>query len=127
LSGVQGERPFLVVDGTELSAVGAGDLGGQPTSAPFQQRGERALGQTGGRGDRQVFHGLEIEGGVRSGLAQGTSRHNFAPLGGESLDFSDLLGVELAACHVESFLVLRGNGPEALLGSFYHQALCSAK
>ncbi len=99
MSGGHGKGAMLPGDRAGVPAVGAGDLRGQAGGAALQQSGEGALGQAGGRGGGQVLHGLEVE-GVHVGLVQGAAGNNFAPLDSESTDFTDLVGVELAACHV---------------------------
>jgi hypothetical protein len=127
LSAVQDERALLVGDRTELSAIGAGNLGRESLGALLEQGGESALREAGGRGRSQVFHGLEIEARVRSGVTESTASNNFTPLGSEVADFLDLFGCQSAACHVEFYLVLRRNGSGAFSLSFYHKTLCSTK
>jgi hypothetical protein len=127
LSGVQGERTLFGGDGTEAAAVGAGDLGRERLGTLFEEGGEGALGEPGGRGGGQVFHGLEIEASVRSGVRQSAAGNDFAPLSGEVADGLDLFGSQSAACHVEFYLALGRNSSGAFCLSFYHETLCPAK
>jgi hypothetical protein len=78
LAGVQGERTFFVGDGTEVSAVRAGDFGREIRGALFEEGSAGALGEPGGGGRGQFFHGLEIEGGIRAGIAARVGRQ-FCP------------------------------------------------
>jgi hypothetical protein len=118
LSGVQGEGAFFALQGAEVSTGGAGDLGGEGLSPLLEEGGAGALGEAGGSGGGQIFHGLEIDRSVGSSLAEGAAGDNVAPLGREVADFLHLLGRESAACHGESCLVLGKNGSGAFILSF---------
>jgi hypothetical protein len=81
-----------------------------------EQDGEGAFADASGGGAGDVLHSLEIDIRARSGVAEGASGDDFAPLGGAVTDGLEVLGGELATRHGLSCLILaRMNGYAFLL------------
>src|SRR4051794_9981196 len=98
------ERAFLSAEGTRASAVGTGLLLAQGVGLLFEEGLQGALGESGGSGAGDLLHGIEIDIEPRPVLAKGASGNDFAPAGGEVMEFLQFLGSEGASCHAASCL-----------------------
>jgi hypothetical protein len=96
--------PDLAMDGAEPPAVGTGLLRTQGGGLLFEQGLQGAFGEAGGRGLRDLLHGVEID--IKAGAvrAKGATRDNSAPRACKLLDFVELLGRHSMACHSASGL-----------------------
>jgi hypothetical protein len=127
LSVFDGQRPVFDCHGAEPATGGAGLLGGQALGLLLQEGGQSPLGQAAGGGGGDLLHGLEVDGPVGAGLAEGATRDDFAPLGSDFTDFLELLGGELGAGHGESYLVLTKSDTRVFLFPFLYTSRCFAK
>jgi hypothetical protein len=95
---------FLTAEDTRPSAVGTGRLLAQGMGLLFEEGLQGSLGETGGRGEGDLLHGGEIDVESRPLVPVGASGDNFAPLGGEVVEFLEFFGSEGATCHDASCL-----------------------
>jgi hypothetical protein len=65
----------------------------------FEQGLQGALGESGGGGEGDLLHGIQVEVESGSVVAAGASGNDFAPLSGEAAKFMEFFGGEGAACH----------------------------
>jgi hypothetical protein len=127
LAAVEGQTPVLLMQRAEAATVGAGLLRGQGVGLLAEQNREGTFADTSGRGAGDVLHGLEIDLGAGSGIAEGASGDDFAPLGGEVTDFLKVFRGELARRHGWSCLVLTRMNGDAFLLPLYRTPLCRTK
>jgi hypothetical protein len=108
------EGPLFVADGAELAAgragLGVAEALGLLGGGLLQGAG----GQAAGGGDRDLFHGVEIDVEAGALVPEGMADNNLAPLVGQVVDFLEVLGRKLARRHGLNFLAVRANGEEAL-------------
>jgi hypothetical protein len=126
LQAADGERSVLALDPAESSTAGTRLLGAELQSLLLQQGGEGSFGQAlcGGGGD--LFHGIEIDRGARSGFAESVAGNNFAPAGSQVTDFLEVLEGKFALRHGQSCLALTRRGQGAFLFPLYGTVLCLA-
>jgi hypothetical protein len=82
---------WLERDRAGLLTVGARLLGGQALSLLLKQGIQGALGQAARRGTGEFFQGSEAHCKSRARIAEGAPRNDFAPLGGDFTDLSELI------------------------------------
>jgi hypothetical protein len=81
----------------------------------FQQGGQSAFGEAGGRRTGQSLQGLEIGVQAGAGLAEGPAGDDFAPARGEVADFLEEFRRKFTSCHRWYLLVLAAKVPEGFL------------
>lgn len=113
--------------GTEGTTVGTGNLFAERLGLLFQQGGQGPFGQAGGGGAGELLHGLEVGVQPRTVVAESTSGHNFAPAGGEVVDFVEEFRRKFTACHGLYYLVLAAKVREQFLSPLYDTRLSLAK
>jgi hypothetical protein len=93
---------LLRTEEARTSAIGAGLLLSQGVGLSLEEGLQGALGEAGGGSECDLLHGVEID--VESGpvVAEGASGDDFAPLGGEVVEFLEFFGGQGAACHAAS-------------------------
>jgi hypothetical protein len=117
LDAAKGQQSFLAMDGAGASAVGTRVLGAEQLGLLLEQGGEGSFGQAGGSDSSDLLHGIQIDIGAGSGIAEGMAGNNFTPLGSEVTDFLESLGREFVLRHGLSCLVLTRIGGNAFLKS----------
>jgi hypothetical protein len=99
LSAADREGAWLALDGARPAAGGTGLFGSQGLSLLFEAGLQGPFGQAGGGRLGNLLHGVEIDVEPGSGVAEGASGDDFAPLGSEVTQFLELLGGKLASRH----------------------------
>jgi hypothetical protein len=122
---VQGS--FRTSDRAAAAAAGTRLLGAEPVGLLFQQGGEGSFGQASSGGRRDLLHGVEIDVGVGSRLAEGATGDHLAPVASQLTDILEILGGELPMRHGQSCLVFARIGGDAFLLPLYDTVLCLAK
>ena len=106
--GAAGPLPgaWLAGNGTAGAAVGTESGWSEGLGLLFEEVGECSFGESRGGSVGELLHGVKI--GVESGsvVAEGSSGHNFAPVGGEVADFLEQFGGKLSSKHGLYYLVL---------------------
>lgn len=102
-------------------------LGSEGAGLLRQESAQNSFGQAGRGGSGDLFHGLEIDAGIRTGLAERTAGNDFSPPGRLLTDFPDLLLRHLPLRHDQFSLGLAANSSRAFFLPFYQASLCPAK
>ena len=119
-----GESAVLVLDRARPAAIRTGMLRAEGPGLLLEQDAEGALGQAGGRGGGDLLHGGEVKG---AGLRAEASGNDFAPLGGELPDLTQLLLGRLPLRHGQPSLRLARIVDDAFLFSLYRPVIGPAK
>jgi hypothetical protein len=121
------DGPLFVADGAELAAGRAGP--GVTEALGLLGGGllEGAGGQAAGGGDRDLFHGVQIDVEAGALVPEGVADNNLAPAVGQVVDFLEVLGGKLARRHGLNFLAVRANGEEAFAVVVIERQLGHAK
>ena len=106
------DGPLFVADRAELAAGRAGLGVAEALGLLGGGLLEGARGQAAGGGDRDLFHGVQIDVEAGAVVAEGVADDNLAPLVGQVVDFLEVLGRKFARRHGLNFLAVRANGEE---------------
>lgn len=93
----------------------------------FEEGGQGALGEPLGGGQGDLLEGEEIDVGSRSGVAEGASGDDFAPLGRQFAEVLEFLGCELRRVHPSSCLGVTSRAEGGFPRPFYDRVLWLAK
>jgi hypothetical protein len=102
----QGQGAGFAADGADGAAVRTGLSVAQGVGLLFQQGVESAFGQACGGGRSDLLHGVEINVEPGALVAEGAAGNDFAPAGGQVVDFSEEFGGKFATRHGRYRLVL---------------------
>ena len=86
-----GQWAWFVLQGAQLTAVGAGLFAGQGSGLLLQQGLERTLGQAPGDGGGDLLQSGAIHVQAGTFLAEGTPRHDLTPLGSQVTEILEFL------------------------------------
>ena len=106
------DGPLFVADRAELATARAGQGVAEALGLLGGGLLEGAGGQAAGGGDRDLFHGVQIDVEARAIVPEGVADDNLAPLVGQVVDFLEILGGKFTRRHDLNFLAVRANGEE---------------
>jgi hypothetical protein len=121
------QRACFRVDRAELPAVGTRGRGGQGLGLLLQEGGEGTLGQSPGSGGGNLFQGGQVRIEAGAGFAEGTTGHNFTPLGGQVTDILEFFGSQFGSGHRLSCLAVTSKDKVDLSFLFYRKEFRPAK
>jgi hypothetical protein len=106
------DGPLFVADRAELAAGRAGLGVAEALGLLGGGLLEGAGGQAAGGGDRDLFHGVQVDVEAGALVPEGVADDNLAPLVGQVMDFPEVLGGQFARRHGRNFFAVRANGEE---------------
>lgn len=106
------DGPLFVADGAKLATGRAGLGVAEALGLLGGGLLEGAGGQAAGGGDRDLFHGVQVDVEAGAVVAEGVADDNLAPLVGQVVDSLEVLGGKFARRHGLNFLAVRANGEE---------------
>lgn len=121
------DGPLFVADGAGLAAGRAGLGVAEALGLLGGGLFEGAGGQAAGGGDRDLFHGVQIDVEAGALVPEGVADDDLAPLVGQVVDFLEVLGGKLARRHGLYFLAVRANTEEEFVVVVIEQQLAHAK